>query len=348
MKICFFGIYDPTYSRNDILLSGLHQIGIEVIQCRADWRDPKRYLKLWKALRKLNNDYDCVYAAYPSPIATVLARLVSRKPVICDAFYSMFDCVVNDRREISWWHPKAIKLLITDWLSIVFANVVITDTKEHRKYWASWWGLNDKKIHPVYLGADNQVFFPLPAPKKDYFLVHWHGTYIPIQGVERIIDAARICSTDPKIRFRFIGSGAVFPKVKKQAEEYKLQNIEFIGRIPPTSINKYLAEADIVLGLFGDVKRTLKVVPNKVYEGLAAKKAVMNMDTPAIREIFSDEEVLLVNNKPDSIAEGIKMLIKDEKRRFKLANNGYNAVFKYFPIPIAKSLVQIILEYLPK
>ena len=88
MKICYFGIYNPNYSRNDILLSGLNQIGVEVIQCNADWRDPKRYFKLWKNLRALRNEYDCVYAAYPSPIATILARLISSKPVICDAFYS--------------------------------------------------------------------------------------------------------------------------------------------------------------------------------------------------------------------------------------------------------------------
>ena len=100
MKICYFGIYNPNYSRNDILLSGLNQIGVEVIQCNADWRDPKRYFKLWKNLRALRNEYDCVYAAYPSPIATILARLISSKPVICGAFYSMFDCVVNDRGEI--------------------------------------------------------------------------------------------------------------------------------------------------------------------------------------------------------------------------------------------------------
>ena len=47
-----------------------------------------------------------------------------------------------------------------------------------------------------------------------------------------------------------------------------------------------MAEADVVLGLFGDVDRAMRAIPNKVYEGLAARKAVMNMDSPALREIF--------------------------------------------------------------
>ena len=48
MKICYFGIYNPNYSRNDILLSGLNQIGVEVIQCNADWRDLKDILSCGK------------------------------------------------------------------------------------------------------------------------------------------------------------------------------------------------------------------------------------------------------------------------------------------------------------
>ena len=346
MKICYFGIYNPNYSRNEILMSGLNQIGVEVIQCNADWRDPKRYFKLWKNLRAMRNEYDCVYAAYPSPIATILARLISSKPVICDAFYSMFDCVVNDRGEIPWWHPKAIKLLIIDWLSIMFATAVITDTEAHKQYWASWWGLNGKKIHPVYLGVDNQVFYPLPAAKKDYFLAHWHGSYIPAQGVEKIIEAARICANDSEIRFRLIGDGAGFKKIQKLVENYKLPNLEIIGfRVPLSRVNEYMAEADVVLGLFGDVDRAMRAIPNKVYEGLAARKAVMNMDSPALREIFSDEDVLLIKNDSNLIARNIKMLAQDKNLCARFAENGYKAVSKYFPASVAKSLVNTISKY---
>ena len=238
MKICYFGIYNPNYSRNEILLSGLKDIGVDIIQCRADWQDPKRYFKLWKLLRALNNDYDCIYAAYPSPVATILARLVSTKPVICDAFYSMFDCVVYDRQEIPWWYPKAIKLLIIDWLSIIFATAVITDTGAHKKYWASWLGLNGNKMYPVYLGVNNKVFYPLPKYEKDYFLVHWHGSYIPAQGVDKIIEAAKICSDDSKIRFRLIGDGAGLKNALKLASNYNLPNLEFVDhRVPLAKLN---------------------------------------------------------------------------------------------------------------
>lgn len=353
MKICFFGIYDSTYSRNNILLTGLREIGVEVIECRADWRDKKRYIKLWKALKALHNQYDCVYVAYPSPVATILARFISSKPIISDAFYSMFEAVVYDRKEIVWWHPRAMKLLIVDWLGIMFSHASITDTEGNRQYWLSWFGVNKDKIHVVYLGVNYQFYHPLhyvSKNNKDYILINWHGKYIPVQGTHKIIEVARLCADNPKLRFRLIGIGQEYKRTKDLAESYKLRNIEFVSRapVPPSELNKYMAEADVILGIFGDTAKGQRAVPNKVYEGLASGKAVITMDTPAIREIFSDDEILLVDNDINSIVDGIKMLANNKERRANLAKNGYIAVSRYFSVPVAKSLVAVISKYISK
>src|ERR1700691_3199308 len=112
MRICWFGIYDKSYPRNDILISGLKMNGVEVIECAASWKENGRYLKLIRKLKELRGSYDIIYAAYPAPVPTIIAKLFSRKPVWMDAFYSMYDAVVNDRREISRFHPRAIKLAL--------------------------------------------------------------------------------------------------------------------------------------------------------------------------------------------------------------------------------------------
>lgn len=343
MKICFFGIYDPTYSRNDILLSGLREIGVEVIECRADWQDPKRYRKLWKSLRSSNDQYDYIYAAYPSPVPTILARILSKKPVITDAFYSMFDSVVNDRQKLPMWHPKSIKLLILDWISIMLAHLVITDTQEHKKYWSKWFLVKAEKIHTVYLGVNEKIFYPIQAVKKDFIQVHFHGTYIPLQGTQKIIEAAKLCTDNSNIHFRLIGNGRTFEGTKKLAVEYGLNSIEFISdKISLDGLNQYMAETDIILGIFGNNEKSRRVIPNKVFEGLAAKKAVITMDTPAVREIFSDRDLFIVMNEPASIASAIKTLAKDEKLRTGFAQHGYDTVCRYRPEVIAKSLVDII------
>ncbi|MCX6715588.1 MAG: glycosyltransferase family 4 protein [Candidatus Taylorbacteria bacterium] len=344
MKICFFGIYDPAYSRNEILLSGLRQNRVEVIECREDWRDPKRYRKLWRKLRMLDNDYDYVYAVYPSSVPAIMAKFISKRPVIVDAFYSNFDSVVNDRRKYSRFDPRAVKMLIFDWLGVIFSDLVITDTNTHAKYWRKWWGMKNKKFGTVYVGVDDGQIHPGPIVKKDYTLIHFHGYFIPLQGTCRIIEAARLLVADSHIRFRLIGHGRDLPKAKKLAEEYDLKNVEFIDSVPFGRLSDYLTEADIVLGIFGDNDKTQRVIPNKLYEGLAAKRAVISMDTRAVREIFTDKDLLLVKNDAQSIANGILTLIGNEKLRADLSGNGYETVLRYTPPHIGKAFRDIIVN----
>ncbi len=347
MKICFFGIYDSAYSRNAILLKGLRQAGAEVVECQADWKDPRRYFKLWNYLKDLKNDYDFIYAAYPSPVPAILARILSSRPVVTDAFYSMFDSVVNDRKKFKRFSLIAIKLLILDWLSVLLAHVVISDTEEHKKYWSSWWLISKNKIHTVYLGIDEDMFYPKDNLAKDNFLVHFHGTYIPLQGACKIIEAASLCKDDPRIRFRMIGNGREFPKAKDMSEKYGLTNIEFMGNVPLADLSKYMSQSHAALGIFGDTSKAFRVIPNKIYEGLACCKAMISMDTKAIREIFSDKDLLLVKNEPIDIANAIKKLANDESMRSKLASHGYETASKYNPVAIGRSLIQVLEKYNP-
>ncbi len=346
MKICYFGIYDPAYSRNSILVSGLQQNGITVIECRADWRDPKRYRKLWTQLRALKNDYDYIYAAYPSSVPAVIAKIVSKKPVIIDAFYSNFDSVVNDRKKYTWFDPRSLKMLFFDWIGVMVADLIITDTDAHGRYWSSWWGIGRKKMGTVYIGADTSVFRPMEPVTKNHTLVLFHGTFIPLQGVLKIIEAASLCASEPSLRFRLVGDGRDFKPAKALAEKLQLKNIEFTGMVPLAEMGKHLVQADIVLGIFGDTAKAHRVIPNKVYEGLYSKRAVITMDGPVIREAFSDKDMLLVHNDPQSIAHGIIMLTRDTDMRTRFAQAGYEAMMRYTSKPLGKMLLDIISKNL--
>lgn len=335
MKICWFGIYTKNYPRNKILLSGLVSNGVDIIECNADWKSKNRYLSLYKKLRGFKEDYDVIYCAYPATIPVILAKIVSAKPVVMDAFYSMFDAVVCDRKEIKWYHPRALKLLLLDWLSVLAADYVITDTEEHKKYWSKWPFVKNKKIHTIYLGADNSIYFPkeIGGNNSDSFTVHFHGNGIPLQGLDKIVQAAKILQQDESIRFNLIGSIGNLPNLK---------NINVVGRVSPEELNIYLNKADVVLGIFGDTGKAKRVIPNKVYEGMAVKKPVITMDSPAIREIFSEEELCLIKNDSESLVKAIKKLQMDRALMEKLAENGYSEfVAHYTPAHIGAGLAEI-------
>jgi glycosyltransferase involved in cell wall biosynthesis len=342
MKICWFGIYDPKYSRNSILMSGLRANGAEVVECREDWKDPRRYQKLLKQLRAIAPSCDVIYAAYPAPVPAILAKIFSGKPVVLDAFYSMYDAVVNDRREIAWFHPRAVKLFFFDWMALMLADAVIVDTEEHKKYWSRWIFANPKKIHVVYLGADPAHFNAYEPVSHSGFIAHFSGKYIPLQGIEKIVEAAKILKDDPSIKFRLLGWKTATYAADRLIAKYELKNIERTERVPLDVYNRYMSEADVVLGIFGDTAKAQRTIANKVYEGMAARKPVITMDTPAMREVFSEKEVLLIKNDPASIAAAVKRLQNDASLREQLAKDGYAKIAsEYSPEPLGKRLLQL-------
>jgi glycosyltransferase involved in cell wall biosynthesis len=343
LRVCWFGIYDPKYPRNDILLRGLRAAGVGVVEIQADWKDPHRYAYLRKELRDRSGDYDLIYTAYPATVPTIWAKLLTRKPVVMDALYSMYDAVVQDRKEIPAYHPRAIKLWVLDWLSALLADCMIVDTGQHQAYWARFPFVRRSKIHVVYTGVQDHIFKP-GQKGADGFLVSFHGFYIPLQGVDKIVKAAALLRNE-SIRFRLIGSGQLSNTVDALIKEHSLVNIEQTGRKTPEEIARLSQEADVVLGIFGDSDKARRVIPNKLYEGLAMKKAVITADTPAVREIFDESDLILIENTPEALAGAIRMLEADIDLRARIAANGYEKVLTRFaPAPLGKTLASLLLS----
>src|SRR3989344_6577531 len=100
MNICFFGSYDPNYSRNSILINGLNQDDVKVFQCRSTYgsvflRYPDLIRKYWKIRNEINVIYVAFVGQLNMPLAWILARLTGKK-LVFDMFYSMYDTYVYD------------------------------------------------------------------------------------------------------------------------------------------------------------------------------------------------------------------------------------------------------------
>ncbi|HVW71611.1 MAG TPA: glycosyltransferase [Candidatus Paceibacterota bacterium] len=346
LRVVWYGIYDPAYPRNDILLRGLRAAGAEVIEIHADWKDPARHRRLRDGLRALRDDYDLVYAAYPATMPAIWAKSITRKPVVMDALYSMHDAVVHDRQEVPWYHPRALQLWLLDWVSALLADYLIVDTLQHAAYWARFPFVRRAKMQVIYTGVQDHIFFPDLSPRThDDFLVSFHGFYIPLQGVDKIAEAAALLAGHSEIRIRLIGSGQLSKKVDAVIEKHSLKNLEQTGRLPAAEVAARSKEADVVLGVFGDTEKARRVIPNKVYEGLALKKPVITMDAPSVREIFSENELMLIDNTPQAIADAILTLAADPARAARLAETGYQTVVQHYsPKPLGKELYQFLCK----
>lgn len=342
MRVCWFGIYDPEYSRNKILIDGLRANGVDVVECNVRTKGLRKYRELIYMLRALQGQYDVLYCAFPVYISILIAYFFQNKPIVVDAFVSNYDSLVNDRAVYAFWHPYAWFCYVLDVLMVKLADEVVVDTKEHKRFWSSW--KRGAHIHVVPVGAHSEEFFPIEMPKNDRVLVQFHGSYIPLQGIDRIVEAVRILKDDDRFRFRFIGKGQLYTEIYEQATRDNLP-ITFVPWLSIEELNRYLNEADIILGIFGDTKKTDRVVPNKVYQGLAVRKPVLTKDTPAIRNEFSEMELYMCDNDPEIIARTIMKIVAEPERSEQIAVLGYNkAKSSFSETVIGKKLYTVIKE----
>ena len=192
-----------------------------------------------------------------------------------------------------------------------------------------------KKINlPEYLSGPKKIFFIQGEEASDSaFQVLFHGTFIKSQGIEYILKAAKILEQYGDIRFIFIGSGQVKKEMTELAKNIGLKNVDFLGTMSLSEIPSHIAKASVCLGIFGKAPKIQRVIPNKVFECVAMKKAMITADTPGIRELFGDSELSLIPIADvKAIAGAILKLKNDANLREKLADNAFNKFKKYASI----------------
>jgi len=329
MKVCYFGDYNPEYSRNRVLLRGLVLNGIEVIECRTNLKGEYAKKELISKFKKINNDFDYLIVGYSdSRFSVPLVKSLTNKPVIWDAFYSLYDSWVYDKKLRSPFSLRAVYYWFLDYRSCRLADLVLVDTQQHVNYFRKVFFVPKKKINFLLVGTDETIFFPRNTKKKSNdFIVFFLGKFIPLQGVQYIIKAAAILQSNKDIKFQIIGRGQTYKDIKKLVDKLKVKNIEFIDPISYNDIPGFIEKADICLGIFGDTNKTTKVIPNKVYEAAAMAKPIITADTHAIHELFVDKENILLCRRSNSedLAEKILLLKNDAQLRQKIADGSFKA-----------------------
>ena len=315
MKIIFFGRYHPLYSRNRVLLKGLRQNGVEVTECRVNPAEPFWPVKLlFKYLSLPTGDFDAMIVAFPGQEAMLLARMLTRKPIIFDAFTSHYGGHVLDRGNHK---PHSLVARWYHWLDTIscrLADLVLLDTEAHIHYFVEEFKVPKDKFRRVFVGTDSDIFKPQAKIASEIFTVHFHGNFIPLQGVEYIVRAAGILQKDG-IKFNIIGRGQTYRHTKDLAHELEISNINWVDAVPYEELPMWMAKSDACLGIFGHTLKTQLVIPNKIFEALACARPVITARTPAIKELLKDGESIILCNAadPEDLAKKIRMLKNDSQ-----------------------------------
>ena len=350
MKVLFICGREPSYVRNAVILKGLKlQRGIEVLEYTSNAENYfKRYISVFKKyLLRHSNDCDIIYVGFLGQPIVPIVKALSNKPIIFDAFISVYDTLCYDRKV---FRPNSLigKLLYhLDRVSCDMSDTVLLDTHAHINYFVNTFKLEENKFKRIFVGADDSIFYPRDIEKdSEKFTVFYYGTYLPLHGIEYIVKSAKLLENYKDIVFKIVGKGFEHKKIINLARRLNIKNIEFVDWVPYEKLPIEIAKADICLGgHFSNIDKAKRVIAGKTFQFLAMKKPVIVGDNPANRELLTDRKSALFveHANPEDLAEKILELKDNEKLREKIAEGGYR-VFKERCTPqvIGKELIDII------
>lgn len=349
LKICFIGHYNHDYSRNRIFTKALRRTGAEVIHIKDLHRFPLRYLLLFQ--KAVRCEFDLLVVSFPGHTDIPLAKVISMVkgvPIIFDAFISLFDSNVWDRKITPINSLAAKWYFMIDKVSSTLADIILLDTYTHISYFVETFNLPRSKFRRIWVGADDEVMYPrVNIAQASEFTVFFYGSFIPLQGVEYIIKAAQVLeSLKERVQFILIGSGQTYQANRDMARRMGVKSVRFVGRVSYEDLPVLISQSHVCLGIFGSTPKTHRVIPNKVFDALAVSRPVITADTPAINEALRHRENIWLCDpcNAKALAEAILTLKQNPSLREYLARNGYQYFKNKFSIYAIASELEVVVK----
>lgn len=268
-----------------------------------------------------------IYILLPFSKNQFLKYFFKRNRIINDFFISNYDTYVHDRQKITKYNPRAWWKFFQDWVNFKFSQYLLSDTQAHFEYWEKLFGTFKGKHFVLPVLADTTIYYPssdtMPKEKKNSIL--FYGSFIPLHGIDIILKAFHLLEQEGIIfEAKIIGTGQTYKQMKKLHESLNLKQVTMDGTfIKESMLAEEIRKADILLGIFGNSTKAHSVIPNKAYQALASRKALITMQAKTLYEFFTDEEILMCQNTPESLASAIKTLLIDDQLIEAYQNKGY-------------------------
>jgi glycosyltransferase involved in cell wall biosynthesis len=333
LKVLHWGTYDLGKPRTRIMRAGLRASGTLLSDCHiAVWEGMEdktqrvgfvRRLRhlirwwggypvlVWRFLRAPRPDV--VLTSFPGLVDTIVlapfARL-RRVPIVWDMFISTYDTLVFDRCLVQPASPAGRMLHWVEGLAVRCARLVLLDTGAHARRIERLFGLPEGKCRAVHVGAEVAHFQPCPAPQGGAgpLRVLFYGQFIPLHGIDTIITAARQMLNET-VEWTVIGRGQEAPRIRAMLAETPLPKLRWIEWVNYEELRSWIAQADLCLGIFGRSDKAASVIPNKVFQIVAAGRPLVTRDSAAIRELLHHAPpcvYLVPPGDPDALAEAIR------------------------------------------
>ncbi|HVM96410.1 MAG TPA: glycosyltransferase, partial [Candidatus Acidoferrales bacterium] len=293
---------------------------------------------------------DAFLVGFQGQLDMILLRrlLFERRRIVFAPLVTLSETLIEDRQVYS---PASTRASVVRWLdraSLRAATRVVFDTDTHRTAVARAFDLPSPQTAVWHLGCDSEAFTRRPPREPDGIVrVLFYGSFLPLHGVQTILEAAALLADEPHIQFELAGDGSEYAAATAYVRRHRLGNVRLSAWRSYESLADLIAGADICLGIFGGSQKAQMVIPNKVYQCANVGRPIITGDTPAIREVFAHGETIWLcpPGSPAALAEAVRTLSRDTAVRLRLGRHAADLLAERFsPLRQADALSRLLGE----
>jgi glycosyltransferase involved in cell wall biosynthesis len=363
IRVCHYGTFpaDEAYGRNLRIEAACRLLRWQYIPCRVPSKEysSARFSAFSRSLSLVRHllgfvsnqirlalkyerlpDHDLVIIGYPSQLDFLLLHLLNSPgniPVVQDAFLSIYNTVVTDRKLIPSGSLMAKMLERLEAYSLGSSDALLVDTVQQGDAISLQYGIPRNRFFEMPAGVNEQIWFYRPPPEHYLPLrVCMWSTFIPLHGMEHVAHAAGILQrNNVPVTIRIIGDGQTADLFLGILESEDIGNVDWERRFVPLGrIVEMAHESHCCIGIAGTTDKAGRVIPYKAQEALAAGRPVVTAASPAALSVFSDrsDSILFEPGNPESLAGAISDLAYDGDLYRRVAGNSRIAYEKYFSV----------------
>ena len=170
-----------------------------------------------------------------------------------------------------------------------------------------------------------------PTKENERVLIYVGGIS-RLRGAVEMVDALACLSHIDNLRLDLIGR---FEPASLETELQRVQSyqyVRFLGWLQPKEVYEHLGQADIGLVCLHPEPRYTVALPVKLFEYMATGLPVIASNFPLWKKIVEGSKCGLIVDplNPEEIAEAIEYLLEHPEERYRMGENGREAVFEKY------------------
>jgi glycosyltransferase involved in cell wall biosynthesis len=214
-----------------------------------------------------------------------------------------------------------------------------------------------KRVELVPNGADPSMFDPSKDGASfrirhlltDKFVALYAGAHGMSNDLGVVLKAAKLLA-DTDVHIVLLGDGKEKANLQAQADEMDLTNVTFVPSVPKAEMADALAAADSCIAILKPLDEYKTTYPNKVFDYMAAGRAVVLAIDGVIREVVEAAGcgIFAEPGNPSALADAIQTLAENRDEARKMGLDGRKYLEKHFSRAVIGEKLLELLEDLTK